>query len=119
MPQVGPRPPGPVRNLRLTRTATGVALDWDIPEFGPNRDKLLQFQVFRMQFTGHSTAPDEILVGATPPSTLSWLGPDVQTAIHSRQDVVAYVVKPIYESLVGQTQGLVYAGPGATVAASP
>lgn len=113
-PGIGPRPPGPVENLRLNRGNGTVTLAWDKPQFDASQDALRQFQIFQLKYTGHNTVPEEVLQAAVSPNTLGWIGPDVQSSIHSRQDVVGYVVKPVYQSLTGQTQGLQYAGPGST-----
>lgn len=101
-----------VRDLRLVIGNQQVVLDWNAPETQPTDDPLVGYRIYRIEYTGHSTAPEEIRRGAVPPGgRLIFVDQYVQASTFNPwQDVECYVVKPVYQATTGQ-----YLGPASNV----
>lgn len=106
-----------------TRTATGVNLRWDDPRFEPNlrfdpeKETLVQFNVYAYIYGPSSTAPVKTLLG--------WVGPQARQATVTFQqaytfstagNVSGFQVEPVFLRTVGEYAGHTFLGRASTIA---
>lgn len=81
------------------------------PGHDPRSERLVGYRIYRLVQGPYGTAPEQVFVTTVPEGTNRFDELFPQTFRYSTGgDLRGYIVEPIYESLLGQTQGQLFPG---------
>jgi hypothetical protein len=96
----GPPPLPSSLNLRATWPRGEVNLDWDQPQFDPNKYELQEYIVSRMEYGSTSTAPQKVPLERVPPQQTNWNGDFTQNyRWNTSGDVDRYIVDAVLRNI--------------------